>query len=86
MNSRNVEFRGTYGGNQNPPNVEGGHICINMMSVANIVMRAKYYGSSQPNVGKETTPLEVPLNINKHEVIHRIPKRVLKYSGHNPNA
>ena len=47
---------------------------------------AKYYGLSQPNVGKEATPPEVPFHIDKPDVIPRIPKGFLKHSGHNPNA
>ena len=73
-------------GHQNPLNVGGGHSCINMMSAENVVMRAKYYGSSQPNVGKEPTPPKVPLHIDKPEVIPHIPKGVLKCLGHNPNS
>ena len=55
MNSRNVDSGSAYGGHQDPPNGEGGHDCINMMSSANVVTWAKDYGSSQPNVGKEPT-------------------------------
>ena len=54
--------------------VEGDHSWINMMLTANVVTRAKDYGSSQPNVGKEPTPPEVPLYIENPEGIPPIPK------------
>ena len=54
------------------------------------VTRAKDYGSSQPDLGKEPPPTETPLHIqnttDKPEGVPRIPKGVLKRSGHNPNA
>ena len=86
MNSRNVESGSAFGGNQNPPNAEGGHDCINMMSAANFVTRSKYYYSSQPKMRKEYAPLEIPLQIDKPKIIPRIPKGFLKHLGHNPNA
>ena len=46
--------------------------------------------TSQPDLGKEPAPPEIPLRIekptDKHEVANYIPKGVLKHSGHNPNA
>ena len=61
-----------------------------MMSTENVVTRARYYGSSQSDLGKELAPPEVPLHIDKPinmpEVSPHIPKGVLKISGHNPNA
>ena len=90
INSRTVESKSAFGGHQNSLNTEGGHGCINMMSTENVVMRVKDYGSSQPNLGKETTPPEVPLHIDnpfdKLEFTPHIPKGVLKHSRHNPNA
>ena len=52
MASRNVDVGNTSGENKKPLNAEGGHGYINMMSTENVVMRAKYYGSSQPDLGK----------------------------------
>ena len=67
-----------------------GHGCINMVCAAKVVTRAKDYSSSQPSLGKEPDPLGSPLHIekpmNKPEAAPRIPKGVLKRSGHNPNA
>ena len=57
-----------------------------MMFVVNVLTRKKDYGPSQPNLGKEPTPLENYLHIGKLESIPRIPKGVLKCSKHNPNA
>ena len=52
--------------------------------------RAKDYGSSQPNPGKEPDPPGTPLHtekpVDKLEAAPRIPKGVLKHSGHNPNS
>ena len=78
MASRNVDTKSYSGGHQNPLNAEGGHGCINMILDANIVTHAKYYGPSQPNLGKYLAPLESPLHINKIEAIPCIPKGVLK--------
>ena len=48
------------------------------------------YGSSQPDLGKEHSPPESPLRIekptDKPEAPPRIPKGVVKHLGHNPNA
>ena len=82
MNSRTHDQSG---GDQYPPK-DSGHGCINMVRAAKVVTRAKYYGSSQPNPGKEPDPLGSPLHIEKPEAAPRIPKGVLKNSGHNPNA
>ena len=61
-----------------------------MVRATKVVTRAKDYGSSQPNPGKELDPLGTPLRIEKPvdklEVAPRIPKGVLKHLGHNPNA
>ena len=57
-----------------------------MMSAKNVVTQAKDYGSSQPKLGKEFSPAEAPLHIDKPEVPPRIAKGVLKHLGHNPNA
>ena len=55
-----------------------------------VVTRAKDYGSSQPNPGKEPDPLGSPLHsekpMDKPEAAPRIPKGVLKRSRHNTNA
>ena len=67
-----------------------GHGCINMVHATKVLTRAKDYGSSQPNPGKELDPLGTPLRIekpvDKPEGTPRIPKGFLKRSGHNPNA
>ena len=64
--------------------------CINMVHATKVVTRAKDYGSSQPDLGKEPPPTESPLHIenptDKPEIAPRIPKGVRKCSGHNPNA
>ena len=61
-----------------------------MVRATKVVNRAKDYGSSQPDLGKEPAPPGSPLRIenptNKPKVSPRIPKEVLKCSGHNPNA
>ena len=66
------------------------HGCINMVRAAKVVIRAKDYGLSQLDLGKEPTPPQSPLRIekptNKPEVAPRIPKGVLNHSRHNPNA
>ena len=72
-----------------PPETSG-RGCINMVRAAKVVTRAKDYSSSQPNPGKEPDPPGTPLRIekpaDKPEAAPRIPKGVLKRSGHNPNA
>ena len=85
MNSRSHDQSS---GEQDLP--EGsGRGCINMVRAVKVVTRAKDYGSSQPSPGKEIDPLGSPLHIekpvDKPEATPRIPKGVLKCSGHNPN-
>ena len=67
-----------------------GHGCINMVCATKVVTHAKDYGSSQPDLGKETDPPRIPLHIekpvDKHEVAPRIPKGILKRSRHSPNS
>ena len=90
MNSRTIDPGCASGGNQNPPKATSGHGCINMISAAKVVICMKDYGSSQLDLGKEPSPAENPLHIEKTtdkiEALPRIPKGVLKRSGHNPNA
>ena len=61
-----------------------------MVRTAKVVTHVKDYGSSHSNLRKEPTPPESPLHIeipmNKPEVAPRVPKGVLKCSGHNTNA
>ena len=61
-----------------------------MVRATKVVTHAKYYGSSQLDLGKEPPPTKSPLHIenptDKPEVTPHIPKGVLKHSGHNPNA
>ena len=61
-----------------------------MVHAAKVVTHAKDYGSSQPSPCKEPDPPGTPLHIekpmDKPKVAPRIPKGVLKRSGHNPNA
>ena len=86
MNSRTHDQSG---GDQDLPKGSG-RGCINMVRAAKVVARAKDYGSSQPNPGKEPDPLGNPLRIekpvDKRKVSPRIPKGVLKCLGHNKNA
>ena len=67
-----------------------GHGCINMVRATKVVTRAKDYGSSQPDLGKEPAPSRSPLHIenpaDKPKVTPRIPKGVLKHSRHNVDA
>ena len=90
MNSRTIDRHCALGGDQNPPEANTRHGCINMVHAAKVVTRVKDYGSSQPDLGKEPAPPESPLHIekptNKPEVPPRIPKGVLKILGHNINA
>ena len=61
-----------------------------MVNATNVVTRSKYYGTSELDLGKEPAPPESPLCIknpmDKPEISPRIPKGVLKHSGHNANA
>ena len=61
-----------------------------MVRATKVVTRAKDYGLSQPNLGKEPDPPRSPLCIekpvDKPEVAPLIPKGFLKNLGHNPNA
>ena len=90
MNSRTIDPHCASGGDQNLPEANTGHGCINIVCATKVVTRSKDYDSSHPELGKEPTPPESPLHIekptDKPEVAPRIPKGVLKRSGHNPNA
>ena len=90
MNLRTVDPRCASGGNQNPVESNSGHDCINMVHGTKVVTHVKDYDSSQPNLGKEPSPPEIPLQIenpmDKPEAPPNIPKGVLKHSRHNPNA
>ena len=52
---------------------------INMVHATKVVTHVKYYGSSQPDLGKEPAPLESPLRIKN-------PMDKPKISPRNPNA
>ena len=90
INSRTIDPHCASVGDQNPPKANIGDGCINMVRATKVVTHAKDYGSSQPDLGKETAPPESPLRIekptDKPKVAPHIPKGVLKHSGHNPNA
>ena len=90
MNSRTHDPHCASGGDQNLPEASTSHGCINMVHATKVVTRAKDYGSSQPDLGKEPAPPKSPLRIKKPtgkpKVAPRIPKGVLKRSRHNPNA
>ena len=85
MNSKSQEQS-----SENDPPEASAHGYINMVRAAKVVTRAKDYGSSQPNPGKEPDPPGNPLRIekpvDKPEAAPHIPKGLLKHSGHNPNA
>ena len=87
MNSRTHD---QFGGDQDPSKASSGHGCINMVRATKVVTRTKDYGSSQLDLGREPDPPGSPLRIknpmDKPEFAPRIPKGVLKHSGHNPNA
>ena len=87
MNSRTHDQSS---GDQYPLESCSGHGCINMVHATKVVTRAKDYGSSQPDLGKELAPLESPLHfekpVEKPKVAPHIPKGFLKRSEHNPNA
>ena len=90
MNLRTIDPHCALGGGQNLLEANIGHGCINMVHATKVVTRAKDYGSSQLDLGKEPAPPKILLHIekptNKPEVVPHIPKGVLQCSGHNPNA
>ena len=90
MNSRTIDPHYASGGYQNPPEANSGHGCVNIVRATKVVTHVKDYGSSQSDLGKEPTPPESPLRIekptDKPKVAPRIPEGVLKSSRHNPNA
>ena len=61
-----------------------------MVRAVKVVTCAKDYGWSQPSPSKELdspgSPLRIEKPMDKPEDAPRIPKGVLKCSGHNPNA
>ena len=61
-----------------------------MVKNTNVVTHVKDYGPSQPDLGKEPAPPESSLQIenpiDKPKSPPRIPKGVLKHSGHNSNS
>ena len=85
MNSKSKEQS-----SENDPPETSARGCINMVRAAKVVTHEKDYSSSQPSPGKEPDPLGTPLRIekpvDKPKATPRIPKGVLKHSGHNPNA
>ena len=87
MNSRTHDPHCVSGGDQNPSESNTVHGCINMVRASKVMTRAKDYGSSQPDLGKEPAPPESPLHIENHmdkpEIVPFIPNGVLKCSGHN---
>ena len=90
MNLRTVHPGFASGGTQTPLDATSCHGCINMVNATNIVTHVKDYGLSQSDLGKEPAPSDISLRIekptDKYEALPRIPKGVLKHSGHNPNA
>ena len=56
MNLRTVDSGCASGGTQNPLEVALGHDFINMVKASKVVTRAKDYGLSQPDLGKELDP------------------------------
>ena len=58
MNSRTHDPYSTSGGYQDPLEAITDHGCINMVCATKVVICAKDYGSSQPDLGKEPTPTE----------------------------
>ena len=56
INLRSVDPGCALGGNQNPSEANSGHGCIIMVRATKVVTRAKDYGSSQPDLGKEPAP------------------------------
>ena len=90
MNSRTIDPHCALGGDQNPPEANTSHGCVNMVHATKVVTHAKDYGLSQLDLGKEPTPPKSPLRIekptDKPKVAPHIPKGFLKRSGHNSNA
>ena len=90
MNSRSHDPHSMSSGYKNPLEANTGHGCINMVRATKVVTHTKDYGSSQQDLGKEPAPPKSPLRIakpvDKPGVVPRIPKGVLKRSGHNPNS
>ena len=90
MKSRTNDPHYASGRDQNPPEANTGHGYINMVCATKVVTRAKYYGSSQLDLGKEPDPPESSLRIenpmDKPKIAAFIPQGVLKHSGHNPNS
>ena len=88
--NQNMDLKSQEQSSENDPPEASARGCINMVRAAKVVTRAKYYGSSQPNPGKEPDPPGTPLRIekpaDKPEAAPCIPKGVLKCSGHNPNS
>ena len=78
MNSRTIDPHYASGGDQNLLEANTSHGCINMVNAIDVVTHAKYYGSTQSDLGKEPAPLESPLQIenptDKLEAPPRIPK------------
>ena len=52
MNSRTHDPHSASGGDKNPSKTSTGHGGINMVRATKVVTHAKYYGSSQPDLGK----------------------------------
>jgi hypothetical protein len=75
-------------GSQKPPTHDSGRLCINMVkSQINVATRSHDYSSSHVVLGLESPPPpETPLQIENLEPLPCIPKGVLKFSTHNPNA
>ena len=63
MNLRTNDPHCASGRDQNPPEANTGHGCINMVHATKVVNHAKYYGLSQLDLGKERAPPERPLCI-----------------------
>ena len=87
--NQNMNSRTQSGGDQDPPKGSG-HGFINMVCAVKVVTHMKDYGSSQPIPDKEPDPPGSPLRIekptDKPDATPRIPKGVLKRSGHNSNS
>ena len=90
MNSRTIDPGFASGGNKNPSKDASVHGYINMMSAAKVVTHMADYGLSQPDLGKEPSPPEIPLRIenpmDKPEAPPCIPKGFLKRLGKNTNS